>query len=353
MNNYNKDDNKPYSLVMNADSSPESGDFPNVIGYEKQKKELQLIFEWFNRSKELTERGLNIPKGAILYGEPGNGKTLLIREIVGSTNSPVLIFNGDDKNIVEGINETFKEARTFGHAIVIFDELDLLINKERRVVRALQENMDGVESNDDILVLAATNDIDEIPDALLRDGRFGKTIRIDRPTKETALAIFKKHYSDLNLQYPDDFDDEEVALSLSGLTCAALKSVVNDLALRNGFDGITLDMIEDSISNISNKERSTSKKEYFSVAFTRRDMPLLQTLSKTIFRLSMSRFSVLKECLEQRKSMKTIGHTRKVSPPSKFLWRDVLLKSSFWENLVGVLSLISKRRGLSPTISLM
>ena len=137
----------------------EEGEEPlsRVIGHENQKKEILNVIGWFKRSKELKEKGVSIPRGVILFGDPGNGKSLLIKEIIRCVDAPVFVFQGEQTNIVQGIVDVFREAREAGHAIIVIDELDLLINKERRVVRALQENLDGVESNDDILVLAATN----------------------------------------------------------------------------------------------------------------------------------------------------------------------------------------------------
>lgn len=237
-----------------------------VIGHKNQKKELLSVIDWFNRSKELKAKGVSIPKGVILFGEPGNGKTLLIKEIARCVDAPVFIFQGEQENIVEGIVETFKKARQVGHSIIILDELDLLINKESRVIRALQENLDGVESNDDILVLAATNNLNSIPHPLLRNGRLEKLIRIPRPTGEEALELLKKYFKEFNLDFPNDFDEESVSLLLDGISCAAIKSVVNDLVLRNGFENITSEMIDNSIYNITNRVKDAPEEDNIEVA---------------------------------------------------------------------------------------
>ena len=246
----------------------EEGEEPlgNVIGHENQKKELLLVIDWFKRSKELKEKGVSIPKGVILFGRPGNGKSLLIKEIIRCVEAPVFIFQGEQSNVVEGIIETFKKAREAGHAIIVFDELDLLINKERRVVRALQESLDGVESSDDILVLAATNSIRDIPDPLLRNGRLEKLIKIPYPTGEEALALLKRHFKEFNLEFPSDFDADEVALSLNGISCAGVKAVVNDIVLRNGFSNITSEMIDDSINNITDRVKDAPEEDNLEVA---------------------------------------------------------------------------------------
>ena len=249
-------------------SKLEEGEIPlgKVIGHENQKKEILSVIDWFKSSKELKAKGVSIPKGVILFGEPGNGKSLLIKEIIRCCGCPVFVFQGEQTNVVEGIVETFKKAREAGHAIIVFDELDLLINKERRVVRALQENLDGVESEDDILVLAATNYLRDIPAPLLRNGRLEKLIKIPYPTGEEALELLKKHFKDFNLKLPDDFDDEEVALSLNGISCAGVKAVVNDLVLRNGFENITSEMIDNSIYNITDRVKDTPEEDNLEVA---------------------------------------------------------------------------------------
>lgn len=249
-------------------SKLEEGEEPlsKVIGHENQKKELLSVIKWFKNSKELKEKGVSIPRGVILFGEPGNGKSLLIKEIIRCCEAPVFVFQGEQANVVEGICETFKKAREAGHAIIVFDELDLLINKESRVVRALQENLDGVESSDDILVLAATNYMREIPSPLIRHGRLEKLIKIPYPTGEEALELLKKHFKEFNLVFPEDFDDEEVALSLNGISCAGVKAVVNDLVLRNGFENITSEMIDTSIYNITDRVKDTPDEDNIEVA---------------------------------------------------------------------------------------
>lgn len=237
-----------------------------VVGHQNQKKELLYVIDWFKHSQELKAKGLSIPKGVILYGEPGNGKSLLIKEIIRCAEAPVFVFQGAQKNIVGGIIETFKKAREAGHAIVVFDELDLLINRENRVIRALQENLDGVESSDDILVLTATNFINAIPNSLLRPGRLEKLIKISYPTGAEALELLKRHFKEFNLKFPADFDDEEVALSLVGISCAGIKAVVNNLVLKNGFDNLTSEMIDNSIYEIADRVKSRPEEDNLEVA---------------------------------------------------------------------------------------
>ena len=246
----------------------EEGEKPlsKVVGHENQKKELLLVIDWFNHCKELKEKGVSIPKGVILFGEPGNGKSLLIKEIIRCINSPVFIFKGDCANIVEGIYEVFAKAREKGHSIIVIDELDLLIDKDRRVTRALQENLDGVESYDDILVLTATNSIRDIPNPLIREGRLEKLIRVPNPDAKEAVSLFKKYMEEFKVKLPDDYDEDELGLSLSDISCAGIKSVVNDLVLRNGFENITVENIDDSIVNITRRVKDRIEEDNIEVA---------------------------------------------------------------------------------------
>ena len=236
-----------------------------VVGHEKQKEEILRMIKWFKDSKNLKERGVSIPRGLILFGEPGNGKSLLIKEIIKCVEAPVFVFRGEETNVVGGIVEVFREAKKAGHAVVVFDELDLLINKDKRVVRALQESLDGVESSDDILVLAATNSLRDIPGPLLRNGRLEKVIRIPYPSGEEAVTLLKKHFQEFGVALPKDFDEEETALLITDISCAGVKAVVNDVVLRNGFEDITNGMIDNSIYNISERVKDKPREDNLEV----------------------------------------------------------------------------------------
>lgn len=260
------DSNISFEAIYNTKIGSEEKPLGRVVGHENQKKEILSIIEWFRNSKKLREKGISIPRGVILFGQPGNGKSLLIKEIIRCCEAPVFVFKGEEENVVGGIVEVFKKARETGHAIIVIDELDLLIDKEKRVTRALQECLDGVESSDDILVLTATNDINEIPDALLRNGRLEKLIRVPYLKGEEAFQLLKKYFNDFNVLLPDDLDEEELSLSLNRITCAGIKAIVNDVILRNGFNDITSEMIDNSIYNITDRVKDAPEEDNLEVA---------------------------------------------------------------------------------------
>ena len=149
----------PYDLI--AASKYESSEEPlsKVIGHTTQKEILKSVIEWFKKANEYKEKGVEIPKGILMYGEPGNGKSLLMKEAIKYAEAPTLVFKGEIDNISEGIEETFKKAKEIGHCIIVIDELDLLIDRDSKATRILQDNLDGVDSVTDFLVLCATNNI--------------------------------------------------------------------------------------------------------------------------------------------------------------------------------------------------
>ena len=242
---------KAYQLYDGARLEQDEQPLQKVIGHEPQKKELLCVLDWFNRSKELRSKGLSLPHGCLLTGGMGNGKSMIIREFIRCVDAPVFLFKGSDNSICDDIREAFDQARKCPRAVIVLDELDLLIDNERRVARVLQECLDGVENGGNILVLAATNHLSDIPAALCRPGRLDKVVHIPDPSEKEAVALFKKFFADFNVALPEDFDEEEMELALDCLSCAGVKSVVNDVLLRNGFEDITLAMIQDSIKAVT------------------------------------------------------------------------------------------------------
>lgn len=245
--------------VISGDKEIITNPLENVIGHEEQKKELLNMINWFKNIDDLKSKGITIPKGVLLFGAPGNGKSFIIKELIKCIDCNTYVFKGSNCNLIDSINTLFNKASQEDKAVIIIDELDLLIDRDRRVTRALQENLDGVEKRDNILVLCATNDIHDIPDPLLRCGRLDKIISIPYLEKDESVKLLKKYFNDFNIKLVDDYLDEDLGMQLHYVSCSNIKAIVNDLVLRNGFTNLTAEMLDESINNIT--ERVKSRKE--------------------------------------------------------------------------------------------
>lgn len=242
----------PYETVCLKADWKERKPFKNVIGHQCQKEELLLVLDWFKNYDYWKTKNISLPKGVLLYGEPGNGKSLLMKEAIKYVGLPTYIFKGGFESITKGLEQTFNKAKETSPSVVIIDELDLLIDKESRVTRVLQENLDGVESKEDILVIAATNNYWSIPDPLLRPGRLEKIIKIPYPTGQEAFDLLKMHFDKIGAHLSRDINVDEIELVLNKISCAGIKTIANDIVLRNGFDNIDTQMIIDSVYRITN-----------------------------------------------------------------------------------------------------
>ena len=261
-----KNEESSYYSVMKLKLKDGEEPLGRVVGHSKQKEELINIINWFNKSKELKEKGISIPRGILLYGRPGNGKSLLMKEIMKCVDAPCFVFKGDGENVAEEIEETFKKANETGRAVIIIDELDLLLDKDCRVTRILQDNLDGVESGDDILVIAATNNRIDIPEPLRRPGRLERIIHIPFPSGEEAVELLKMHFKKMNVSLPNDIDDGDLARTLEFVSGASIKSLANDVVLRNGFENITCEMIGKSLAIIEGRASHCNENDYYETA---------------------------------------------------------------------------------------
>jgi len=270
----------PYELIAanKYDSSEEP--LSNVIGHTAQKEILKSVIDWFKKSNEYKSKGVVIPKGILMYGDPGNGKSLLMKEAIKYTEAPTLVFKGEVDNISEGLEETFKKAKELGHCVVVIDELDLLIDKDDKATRILQDNLDGVGGPADFLIMCATNNIWSIPEPLKRCGRLEKILRIPSPNGEEATALLKKIFKDMKVDLPEDLVDEEVGLALDGVACASIKSIANEVVLKNGFKNITSDMIYESIFSVTNKVKDSGQADNYHHAVHEAGHALVASSSK-------------------------------------------------------------------------
>ncbi len=204
----------------------------NVFGYEDNKKELIRIIEWFNNKDLLTNKKITLPKGILLYGDPGCGKTLLLRTLINSLNAKVFVLKANKDNVVNEITEIYSKARKEEFAIVVIDELDLLVEKNKEVTRALQQELDGVDDTGHVLTIAAANNIYDIRSPLMRTGRFDRVMYFGSPNYELRKQLFKKFSEELGL----DMGNVNInVIARPGCdSVVQIKAICNDVYLRSG-----------------------------------------------------------------------------------------------------------------------
>ena len=221
--------------------------FEKIAGYEDIKEELLRIRCWLTNKNNLKNPKVSLPKGIIFYGRPGNGKTLFLKEYSISFGAPVIIIEGNETNVCKEIHQAFEKAKQNELSIVLIDEIDLLISKNDGVERTLQSELDGINSSGNVLVLATTNSLRNLRGALLRSGRFDRTIEIENPDLNSRKELLDLYIN--QLEFHGEIDTKYLAKIMSGVNGADVKSILNDVYLRCGNQIETTD-IEDSYHRI-------------------------------------------------------------------------------------------------------
>jgi cell division protease FtsH len=220
--------------------------FEDVAGVEESKAELEEIIAFLREPKKFTRLGGRIPKGVLLVGPPGTGKTLLARAVAGEAGVPFFSISGSD--FVEmfvgvgasRVRDLFLQGKKHAPCIVFIDEIDAVgrhrgaglgggHDEREQTLNQLLVEMDGFESNEGVILIAATNRPDVLDPALLRPGRFDRRVVVPRPDLRGRIAILKVHTRRVPLD--DDVDLELVARGTPGFVGADLQNLVNEGAL--------------------------------------------------------------------------------------------------------------------------
>ena len=222
--------------------------FKDVAGQDEAKESLEEIIDFLHNPQKYTAIGARLPKGALLVGSPGTGKTLLAKAVAGEANVPFFSISGSD--FVEmfvgvgasRVRDLFKEAAKVAPCIIFIDEIDTIGksrdggrfgggNDEReQTLNQLLAELDGFDPGKGIIVLGATNRPEVLDKALLRPGRFDRRITIDRPNLAGRLATLQVHTRRIKLA--EDVDLRKIALATAGTVGADLANLVNEAALR-------------------------------------------------------------------------------------------------------------------------
>ena len=257
--------------------------FADIAGMDEEKQELQEIVEFLKNPKKFTDLGARIPKGVLLVGQPGTGKTLLARAVAGESKVPFISISGSD--FVEmfvgvgasRVRDLFDQAKKNKPCIVFIDEIDAVGrqrgaglgggNDEReQTLNQLLVEMDGFEPNEGIIVLAATNRSDVLDPALMRPGRFDRQIYVHVPDVRGREGILKIHAR--NKPIDDSVDFNVLARITSGFTGADIENMLNEaaiLAARANRPKITMEDITEGINKVvmgpQKKSRVITEKE--------------------------------------------------------------------------------------------
>ena len=263
--------------------------FDDVAGVDEEKEELEEIVEFLKNPKKFTDMGARIPKGVLLVGQPGTGKTLLAKAVAGEAGVPFFIISGSD--FVEmfvgvgasRVRDLFDEAKKKAPCIVFIDEIDAVgrqrgaglgggHDEREQTLNQLLVEMDGFSANEGVIVLAATNRPDVLDKALLRPGRFDRQIVVSSPDVKAREQILEVHSRKKKLSI--DVDLKTIAKNTSGFSGADLENVLNEAALlaaRRNLREIGMQEIEDAMVKVTmgpeKRTRVRSDKEQKLVAY--------------------------------------------------------------------------------------
>ena len=268
--------------------SSEGIHFKDVAGEDEAKENLSEIVDYLHNPKKYSSIGAQMPKGVLLVGPPGTGKTMLAKAVAGEADVPFFSIAGSE--FVEmfvgmgasKVRDLFKQAKEKAPCIVFIDEIDAIGQKRNganmgndereQTLNQLLTEMDGFEGNNGVIILAATNRPDSLDPALLRPGRFDRRVPVELPDLKGREAILEVHGKKVHLA--DDVDFHTIARMAAGASGAELANIVNEGALRavrQGRDLVTQSDLEESvevvIAGYQKKNAILSDKEKHTVAY--------------------------------------------------------------------------------------
>ena len=276
--------------------------FKDVAGQEEAKESLQEVVDFLHNPGKYTQIGAKLPKGALLVGSPGTGKTLLAKAVAGEAKVPFFSLSGSE--FVEmfvgvgasRVRDLFEEAKKNAPCIVFIDEIDAIGksrdsrygggNDEReQTLNQLLAEMDGFDTSKGLLILAATNRPEVLDPALLRPGRFDRRIIVDRPDLKGRVEILKVHAKNVMLDETVDLD--AIALATSGAVGSDLANMINEaaiLAVKNGRRAVSQKDLQESVEVVlvgkEKKDRILSAQERRIVSYHEVGHALVNALQK-------------------------------------------------------------------------
>lgn len=274
---------KSKAKMINKEDSKNLVKFKDVAGLEEEKEELAEIVDFLKNPKKFIDMGARIPKGVLLVGPPGTGKTYLSKAVAGEAGVPFFTMSGSD--FVEmfvgvgasRVRDLFENAKKNAPCIIFIDEIDAVGRKRgaglggghderEQTLNQLLVEMDGFGTNEGVIVMAATNRADILDPAILRPGRFDRTVYVGRPDVKARKEILKIHSRKKKLA--DDVDLGVIAKRTPGFTPADLENLMNEAALlaaRERKDAITMEIVNEASIKVqagpAKKSKVVSEKE--------------------------------------------------------------------------------------------
>ncbi|WP_305883876.1 ATP-dependent zinc metalloprotease FtsH [Peptoniphilus genitalis] len=274
---------KSKAKLINKEDGKNLVKFKDVAGLEEEKEELEEIVDFLKDPKKFINMGARIPKGVLLVGPPGTGKTYLSKAVAGEAGVPFFIMSGSD--FVEmfvgvgasRVRDLFESAKKNAPCIIFIDEIDAVGRKRgaglggghderEQTLNQLLVEMDGFGTNEGVIVMAATNRADILDPAILRPGRFDRTVYVGKPDVRARKAILEIHSRGKKLA--DDVNLEVIAKRTPGFTPADLENLMNEsalLAARRGENAISMEDVDEASIKVqagpAKKSRIVSEKE--------------------------------------------------------------------------------------------
>ncbi len=263
-------------VVYDGDENKSNVKFEDIAGLEEEKNELVEIVGFLKNPKKFRDMGAKIPRGVLLCGKPGTGKTLLAKAVAGEAGVPFIAMSGSEFiEMFAGlgasrVRKLFSKAKKLSPCIVFIDEIDAIGSRRTGGSGAESENnqtlnqllveMDGFETDNAVIVLAATNRPEMLDKALLRPGRFDRQITVAPPDIKGREQILKIHAKDK--KFADDIDLADIADDTAGFTGAELSNILNEAAIIatvNDHEAIQKDDLEEAIKKVTVGLQKTSR----------------------------------------------------------------------------------------------
>jgi len=313
--------------------------FDDVAGVDESKQELVEVIDFLKEPQKFTKVGGKIPRGILLVGPPGTGKTMLAKAVAGESGVPFFSLSGSE--FVEmfvglgaaRVRDLFEQGKQKAPCIIFIDELDALgkargfgtmggHDEREQTLNQLLVEMDGFDPQVGVILMAATNRPEILDPALLRPGRFDRQILVDRPDKNGREAILKVHLKDI--QYEDNLDVEKIAAMTPGMVGADLANLVNEaalLAVRRNKDIVTMSEFEEAIERVvaglEKKNRLINPREREIVAY--------HEMGHALVALSLPGTDPVQKITIIPRGIAALGYTMQVPTEERFLMKKTEL----------------------------